>query len=118
MKKVLFIEDDVATLKIYQERFSKVFDVILAPTGKEGVELSVSKKPDAIVLDIILGGNLNGFEVLKEIKQHPESKNIPVIVLTNLESQEKIAKDGGAVTCLVKANTSINRVEEVIKKYL
>jgi len=111
MNKVLFIEDDAPTSKIYQERFSKIFDVLIAPTGVEGISSATKEEPDVIILDLILAGGLSGFDVLKELKQHPKSKNIPVIVLTNLESQEKIAKDAGAVECLVKANTSINKVE-------
>jgi len=92
--------------------------VLLAPTGKEGVDFAISKKPTVIILDIILGGELDGFDVLKQIKSHPESKNIPVIIMTNLESQEKIAKDAGAIECLVKANISIDTVEKTIKKYI
>ena len=118
MNKVLFIEDDIQTQKIFTERFSGVFEVLIASTGIEGMDFAVRQKPDAIVLDIILGGKLNGFDVLKELKMHPESKNIPVIVLTNLEGQEATAKDMGAVECVIKANTSINEVEKIIKKYL
>ena len=92
--------------------------MLLAPTGKEGVDFAISKKPTVIILDIILGGELDGFDVLKQIKSHPESKNIPVIIMTNLESQEKIAKDAGAIECLVKANISIDTVEKTIKKYI
>lgn len=108
----------MATSKIYQDRFSKIFDVLLATTGAEGINSAIKEKPDLIILDLILPGIISGFDVLKDIKMNPESKNIPVIVLTNLESQEKIIKDSGAVECLVKANTPINTVEETIKKYL
>jgi len=118
MNKVLFIEDDIATQKIYREKFSKDFEVIFALTGVLGASMAVKEKPDVIILDIILAGGLSGFEALKEIKKHSESKNIPVIVLTNLESQEKIAKEGGAVECLVKANTSIGEVDKFIRKHL
>lgn len=118
MSKVLFIDDDSPTLKIYKERFSEMFDVLLAPTGMKGVNLAVKEKPNVIILDILLGANFNGYDVLKALRLHKELKKIPVIVLTNLESQEKPAKDLGAVECFVKANISINVVGDIIKKYL
>lgn len=118
MNKILFIEDNVQTGKIYKEKFSKVFDVLLATTGIEGVSFAVRQKPEVIILDIMLGGDLNGFDVLRELRLHSESKGIPVIVLTNLEDQEKSALSAGAVACFVKANISIDKIQDVIRKYL
>jgi DNA-binding response OmpR family regulator len=117
MKKILFIEDDTLTTKAYHDRFSKDYDVILAVNGIEGVSSAVRNKPDLIILDIMLGGELNGFDVLRELKLHKESSEIPVVVLTNLEAQEESAKAAGAVECLVKTNTSLEKIDEKIKKY-
>lgn len=118
MKKILFIEDDAQTVKIYKDRFSKDYETLMATNGIEGLSSAVRGKPDLIVLDIMLGGDLNGFDVLRELKLHGESARIPVIVLTNLEAQEESAKAAGAVECMVKANTSLDKIDEKIKKYL
>jgi len=117
MKKILFIEDDFLTNKAYRDKFSKEYEVSVAINGIDGVNTAVRTKPNLIVLDIMLGGDMNGFDVLRELKLRPESAGIPVIMLTNLEAQEESAKAAGAVELVVKANTSLEIIAEKIKKY-
>ena len=118
MKKLLIIEDDTATNSAYANKFSNKYEVISATEGKEAFSKAVKEKPDLIILDIMLPGGLNGFDVLRNLKHNSATANIPVVVLTNLSEQESAAKAGGAVECLVKANTDINKVESVILKHL
>lgn len=118
MNKILFIEDDANFVKVYSEKFSSIYQTFLAQTGAEGVSTALREKPDLIILDIMLPGHMNGFDVLRELKLNAESKNIPVVVLTNLEAQEESAKAAGAVESLIKANTSLDQITEVIKKQL
>lgn len=118
MKKLLIIEDDRATNSAYANKFSKQYQVISATDGKEGFTKAIVESPDLIVLDVMLPGGLNGFDVLRNLKHNSQTANIPVIVLTNLSEQEEAAKEAGAVECLVKANTNIKKVEWVIAKYL
>ena len=88
MKKILVIEDDASLLKAYQEMFNPdEFRVIGASTGQEGLALTGSEKPDIILLDLMLPGGMNGFDVLERLKADPATKPIPVIVLTNLDSE-------------------------------
>ena len=63
---------------------------------------------------------MNGFEVLEKIKGQDATKNIPVIVLTNLESIEDVEKaiELGATTYLVKANYSLTEMVEKLKQVL
>lgn len=117
MKKVLFIEDNQETNKIYKDKFSSDYEVITATSGIEGVSEAVRQKPNIIVLDIMLGGELNGFDVLRDLKLHSDTKEVPVIVLTNLENQEEAAKQAGAIECLIKTNTSLDTISENIKKW-
>lgn len=117
MKKILIIEDDRLTNNAYKDKFSKEYEVTTAFNGIEGVSLAVRTSPNLIILDIMLGGKLNGFDVLRELKLHTESSKIPVIVLTNLDSQEGSAKAAGAVECLVKANVSLDKIEGKIREY-
>ena len=90
-----------------------------AVDGEEGLELAVSEKPDLIILDMILP-KMNGFEVLQELKNNPKTKNIPVVILSNLgqESDVDRAMSLGAVDYLIKTDFSINEVVEKISKYL
>jgi len=59
---------------------------------------------------------MNGFDVLEDMKRNPNSQAIPVIMLTNLDSEEKVAKEVGADEYLVKADHSIDEIVERIQK--
>lgn len=118
MKKILIIEDDSQVQQIYQKKLTaEGFEVVQAFTGKEGLALVKPVPPDLIILDIILPGGMNGFDVMEQLKRDPSHAAIPVIVLTNLDSEEKVAKTIGANDYIVKANTSLDKVIEIVKKY-
>lgn len=117
MKKILFIEDESALQKTLGEVLTKEgYTIFSALDGELGFELAKLKKPDLILLDLILP-RLNGFEVLKKLKENNETKNIPVIVLTNLEGVNEVNKaiELGAKTYLVKAQYTLEEVLEKIR---
>lgn len=119
MKKILIVEDDLHLQVIYQESLKPLgAEVLLAITGQQGLQMAKEHKPDLVILDIMLPLGLNGFDVLEQLKRDPELKNIPVVVLTNLDSERKTALDIGAVDYLVKANTSIQDVVTCVKQLL
>lgn len=111
-KKILFVEDEEALQRAMGEMLEqKGFNVIRAMDGEIGLALSKKELPDIILLDLILPKK-NGFEVLVEIKKDPATKDIPVIVLTNLEGSEDVEKALalGAMTYLVKANYNLSDI--------
>jgi len=119
-KKILFIEDESALQRTVGDVLTSAgYTIIQALTGDDGVRLSATESPDLILLDIILPQK-DGFEVLAKIRNIPEMKNIPVIVLTNLEGSEEVerALSLGANTYLVKLHYSLDEVLEKIKKAL
>lgn len=114
-KQILIVEDEKTLQKTLTEYLKEEsFDVINALDGEKGVELAIAQKPDLIILDIVLPKK-DGFQVLDEIKNNDEIKNIPVILLTNLESMEDIQKafEKGATTYLVKSEY---KLEDIVKK--
>ena len=119
-KKILFVEDESALQKTFGDVLIKEgYDMISALDGEAGLKLAKERKPDLILLDLILP-KMDGFEVLKQLKKEVETKAIPVIVLTNLERVVDIEKaiEAGATTYLVKANYTLEEVLEKIKKAL
>ncbi|PIZ88041.1 MAG: response regulator [Candidatus Nealsonbacteria bacterium CG_4_10_14_0_2_um_filter_39_15] len=119
-KTILFIEDESALQKTFGEIFKQEgYEMTSALDGEIGLRLAKTKKPDLILLDLILP-KINGFDVLKQLKEDPDTKEIPVIVLTNLEGMQDIEKviGLGATTYLIKANYSLVEVMEKIKKAL
>lgn len=119
-KKILVVEDDQMISSMYKTKFeADGFDVVIAGNGLEGYEFAKQHKPDIIMMDIILP-QMDGFSALEKIKQDEETKNIKVIMLTNLGTEEDRAKGEklGAAGYLVKARLTPAQVSAKIKEYL
>ena len=118
--KILLAEDDKFISKAYQDGLGRAgFEVIAAYDGNEALNKIKSKKPNIILLDLIMPEK-NGFEVLEEIKTDNDLKNIPIIILSNLGQASDIQKgrDLGANDYLIKSNFSIKEVIEKMKEYV
>lgn len=119
-KTILLIEDESALQKTFGEILKQEgYETVSALDGEIGLRLAKLKKPDLILLDLVLP-RMHGFEVLKALKEDEKTKNIPVIVSTNLEGIEDVEKaiELGATTYLVKAQYSLEEVVAKIKKAL
>lgn len=119
-KTILLVEDDTMIGSIYKAKFeADGFNVLIALDGASGLALAKKEKPDIIMLDVILPG-LDGFSVLEEVKKDKTTKNIPVIMLTNLGTEDDKAKGHkmGALDYLVKASLTPGQVSDIIKKAL
>lgn len=120
MKKILFIEDEEALQNAMGKMLEQNnYDVLKALDGEIGLETAKKATPNLILLDLILPKK-NGFEVLEELKNDPATKNIPVIVLTNLEGSAEVerALSLGATTYLVKANYKLDELLAKIEMVL
>ncbi len=121
-KRILVVEDDPMLVEMYRDKLKmEGFRVSTATDGKKALT-RVKEGADLILLDILMPG-LNGFEVLKKIKSAPETKNIPVIVLTNLGSQltdndKSLALSLGAADYMIKALNTPDEVAERIREML
>jgi DNA-binding response OmpR family regulator len=103
---LLIVEDDVFLADLYRTKFElEGFEVYVAYDGEKGLELSVKKNPDIILLDLILP-KMNGFVVLENLKKNSKAKDIPVILLTNLSQKADVEKGLalGAKDYLIKAH--------------
>lgn len=118
LKKLLLIEDDALTAQSYAEHFASDFEVCIAKNGDQGLRDAQEILPQVILLDVMLPGKMNGFDVLRELKQRTTTSHIPVFIFTNLDEQRKAALEFGASDCFVKANTSLDQVSAAITKVL
>lgn len=119
-RKLLLVEDDTFLAGIYVSKFDQAgFDTLLAIDGVTGLELAQKELPDVIILDILLP-KMDGFEVLERLKADPKTKNIPVILLTNLSQQEDVERGLrlGAADYLIKAHFVIEDIIAKINKVL
>lgn len=119
MKRVLIIEDDIDVQKIYSQKLENSgYKVVLASDAIKAHQLIKDFKPHIIILDIMLPGKMNGFEFLESIKGDKAYKKIPVIVLTNLDTEKANALKVGANDYLIKASTDLNEIVAKVKKYI
>ncbi|MEK9167180.1 MAG: response regulator, partial [Patescibacteria group bacterium] len=119
-KKVLLVEDEPLLIDMYQERFGEEdFELDIARDGNEAIK-KADRGVDLILLDILLPG-INGFEVLRRLKKNLDTRDVPVIVLTNLgseqsDSDKQLAFSLGAVDYLVKSYHTPDEMVEIINK--
>lgn len=120
--KILIIEDDTFIAELMAKILSREnFDVDLVTDGEVGLEKIKKQTPDLVLLDLVLPG-INGFEILKKVKKDSKTKQIPVIIVSNLGTPEEVQKGLklGASAYLVKATSlpdeMMEKIREVLKK--
>ncbi len=116
--KILLVEDDEVLSKVAHEELTEAgFEVFQAYDGEAGLAMAHEKKPDLILLDILLPKK-NGFDVLETLKKTPEAR-IPVILLTMLGSDDDIKKGLrlGANDYIVKSQHALPEIVEKVKDF-
>mgnify|MGYP001620069914 CR=1 FL=1 len=119
-KNILIIEDDDFFRELLRKKLlSKDFNIFEAIDGEKGIEEMKEKKPDLVLLDLLLP-NIDGFEVLLKVKSDPIISSIPIIILSNLGQQEDIERGLklGANDYLVKSQFDIDNVVEKLRSVL
>ena len=113
MAKVLIIEDDDSLREIYRREFElEGFIAETAIDGQQGVEKMVSSSPDLVILDLYMP-TMSGFDVLKTVKTNPKLKEIPIIVLTNINpDSQDLLKNWGVKDFLFKGDNTLKQVVE------
>lgn len=118
-KTIMIVEDDAHLQQILKEKLEQNgLSVRQSANAQQALTSLGAEKIDLILLDIMLPGGKNGFDFLELLKAHSTHREIPVIVLTNLETEQKTALDMGAVDYIVKANISLDDLILKIKKNL
>jgi CheY-like chemotaxis protein len=119
MKKILLVEDDLTLLRMYQRILTiDGYGIETATDGVAGYEKARIFKPDLILLDVMMP-KMNGLQTLEKLKQDPDTKKIPVFVLTNVSSDSEIqsAEQLGAEKYLNKSVYEPNEVIEIIRSF-
>ena len=120
MTKILITEDDPLMSRMYQKIFTfEGYEVIMAADGQDGLDKIRAEMPTLVLLDVMMP-KLNGLEVLEKLKADPATKAIPVIMLTNLSSQQDAdnAMLKGAVKYIVKSEHDPKEVADMVKEVL
>lgn len=119
-KKILVVDDEDSVREIYRHEFTNSgYDVVAAADGEEGLLKAGEEVPQIILMDIMMP-KMSGIEVLRALKENELTKNIPVLLLTNL-GEETIIKEGfelGADGYLLKVSYTPAQVVEEVNKFL
>lgn len=120
MKTILIVEDNPTTRKLYVDFLTpNDYQVEQATNGQEALARLKGKPPiNLVMLDVMLPGGMNGLDILEEIKKDQNTKGIPVIMMTNLASEEKVARELGAADYLTKADIDFPVLLTKIKSIL
>jgi DNA-binding response OmpR family regulator len=119
-KIILIAEDEPSLLGAISEKISQEgFSVIKTSNGEECLKEAIEKKPDLILLDIIMP-KMDGIMVLKKLREDKWGKTVPVIMLTNLSSAGDVQKamEYGAYDYLVKSDWSLDDLMKKVKERL
>lgn len=119
-KKILVAEDDKFYSAIYKKYLAlDGVEIFFANDGEAALALAKEKKPDLILLDLIMP-KMDGFDVLENLKKDGELKNIKVVIMSNLgqEEDKKKAMSLGAADYVVKSDISFDQITHVVEKYL
>jgi DNA-binding response OmpR family regulator len=120
VKKILLVEDDPFVNDIYTTKFKEEgFEVEVAADGQDCLDKLKEKKPDLLVLDIVLP-KIDGWEILKRIKEDENLKDLKVVILSNISQREDVEKGlkFGAIEYFIKAHYTPTEICEKIKKIL
>lgn len=118
--KIVIIEDEPMLLKALNiELLGEKFQIASAQNGVSGLELVEKEKPDLVLLDLLLP-RISGFDVLQKMKENPETKNIPVIILSNLSEEDQVKKalKLGAEDFFIKSNIKLEQIVKKVKTVL
>lgn len=119
-ERVLLVDDDLLLLQMYEQRLVHgEFEVMTATSGESCLRLLKAWRPETIVLDLAMPG-LDGFDVLRRLKEHASWREIPVLVFSARGAPEDIdtAIELGATDYLVKTQSTpsdlVRKIETIL----
>ncbi len=118
--RVLFVEDDPTVAQMYRLKLElDGYQVIMAKDGEEGLRLADEIEPDIIFLDIRLP-KVDGFAVLEGLRSREETRNVPVVILSNYGEQELVERGLklGALEYLIKSQTTPANLSRGVEGWL
>jgi|ETNmetMinimDraft_26_1059896.scaffolds.fasta_scaffold37862_2 DNA-binding response OmpR family regulator len=118
--KILIVEDEPFLVEMYKTRFEQEgYDVAIALSGATVSTTMKENKPDLVLLDLIMP-EVDGYQVLQEVKSINSIKDVPVLIFSNLAQEEEIEKgfEYGADDYFVKSNYIPSQIVEKVEKMI
>lgn len=111
---ILIVDDEASNLNILNQILKERYNIFAAKSGKTALRMAAEKKPELILLDMVLP-DISGFEVLSKLKEQDETRDISVIIITALSSEEnrQTGFDLGAADYITKPFRSSDVKEKI-----
>ena len=116
MKKILIVDDQLEVRELVEITLrSEDYRILQAETGEDAIKTAKAEKPDLIIMDIMMSGEIDGIEATRIIKQDPETKECPVIMLTAMgqEADKEAGFKAGANDYFVKPFSPLELITKV-----
>jgi CheY-like chemotaxis protein len=115
-KKILIIDDEISIREMIKGYLFSKYEVIEAYDGLSGLGMAEAEKPDLIICDLLMP-TVTGTEVIQEIKENPDTKNIPIVVITaaedSIHEQLPIAKED-----ILRKPFGLDELQNIVEKKL
>lgn len=114
--RILVVDDLEANRRLLEAKLTaEYYDVLMASRGEEGVQLARREKPDLILMDVMMPGGIDGYEACRRLKALPETRHIPVVILTTLDDRNNRVRglQAGAEEFLTKPIDDIQLMARV-----
>jgi len=120
-KKILIIEDELPMLKALSDKFSREgFSVLEARNGEEGLDMAIKTKPDLVILDLFMPV-MDGKAMMEKLRQDEWGKKVPIIILTNLNPDDKTLNEimaSGPAYYFIKSKWQLEDLVGKVRKEL
>ena len=113
---ILVIEDsDAIRLMIETLVGARGHQVVGVPTGAKGIDAAIASPPDAILLDLMLPGSYDGFEVCKKLREAETTRGVPIIIISALDddASKQRAREAGATAYYTKPFSPTALIKEI-----
>jgi DNA-binding response OmpR family regulator len=120
MAKILIVDDDSNVTRLYGDILSaEGFEVILAYSGPQGLKLAIEKRPDLILLDLIMPPP-DGAETIQRLSENEKTKNIPVVFLTGAITAEEGQAEAGQIGghSFISKSLEVTEIVKEVRKVL
>lgn len=114
--RILVVDDLEANRRLLEAKLTgEYYDVLMAQRGEEAVQLAKRARPDLILLDVMMPGGIDGYEACRRLKAQPETRHIPIIILTTLDDRENKLRglQAGAEEFLTKPIDDVQLIARV-----
>src|SRR5690606_37220861 len=87
--RILVVDDLEGNRRLLEAKLSaEYYDVLTARRGEEGVQLAKRERPNLVLMDVMMPGGIDGYEACRRLKAQPETRHIPVVILTTLDDRD------------------------------